>query len=64
MLETLSDYCPYCGEFIELVVDCSLTEQSYVEDCSVCCHPIVVTLVVSAESVSLSLQREDDAFNY
>jgi hypothetical protein len=62
MLETLTDYCPYCGEPIELVVDCSMSEQRYVEDCSVCCHPIVVTVNVSAEQVSVFLQREDDAY--
>jgi len=61
MLETLSEFCPYCGEPIELVVDCSLTNQSYVEDCSVCCHPMVVSVTVVGESVNLSLQREDDA---
>ncbi len=32
--------CPYCGEFIEIEVDCSEDEQSYIEDCSVCCRPI------------------------
>lgn len=64
MLETLTDYCPYCGEPIELVVDCSLSDQSYVEDCSVCCHPIVVTATVFGESVNVSLRREDDAGGY
>ena len=36
--------CPYCGEAIELVVDYSAGSQEYVEDCSVCCRPIVVTI--------------------
>jgi len=36
--------CPYCWEHIEFVVDCSVTPQEYVEDCSVCCSPIVVTV--------------------
>lgn len=39
--------CPYCGEEIEVVVDGSVDHQQYVEDCSVCCRPIVLT--VSAE---------------
>lgn len=60
MLETLSDYCPYCGEPIELVVDCSVAEQSYVEDCSVCCHPMVVRVVTDGELVELFLLRDDD----
>jgi hypothetical protein len=34
--------CPYCGEPIELLLDGSVGEQSYIEDCSVCCRPIAV----------------------
>jgi hypothetical protein len=32
--------CPYCGETIEVLIDCSISEQDYIEDCQVCCHPI------------------------
>lgn len=32
--------CPYCGETIEVLIDCSVAEQSYIEDCQVCCRPI------------------------
>ena len=35
-------FCPYCGEPIELLIDTSITEQEYVEDCEVCCNPIEV----------------------
>ena len=34
--------CPYCWETIEIALDLSVEEQQYVEDCSVCCRPIVV----------------------
>ena len=34
--------CPYCGESISILVDDSLPEQQYVEDCQVCCRPIVL----------------------
>ena len=40
--------CPYCGETITILVDDSLPEQQYVEDCQVCCRPIVLS--VSADS--------------
>jgi len=33
--------CPYCGETIDVLIDCSVPEQSYIEDCQVCCAPIV-----------------------
>ena len=32
--------CPYCGETIEVVIDCSVSQQDYIEDCQVCCRPI------------------------
>ena len=32
--------CPYCGEGISILVDCSVEDQSYIEDCEVCCRPI------------------------
>lgn len=61
MLDTLSDFCPYCGERIELVVDCSIPEQSYIEDCSVCCHPMVVVVIATHELLQMTLLREDEA---
>lgn len=42
--------CPYCGEGIELVIDCSLAEQEYIEDCEVCCRPIHLSVYVSDEA--------------
>ncbi len=34
--------CPCCGEMIPILLDLSLTEQNYVEDCSVCCQPLLL----------------------
>ncbi len=36
--------CPHCGETFPIQVDTSLPEQSMVEDCSVCCRPITLTI--------------------
>jgi len=33
--------CPYCGENINVLLDNSVDEQQYIEDCQVCCRPIV-----------------------
>lgn len=35
--------CPYCWEAIEVALDLSVETQRQVEDCSVCCRPIVVS---------------------
>ena len=34
--------CPYCWQEISMVLDTSVTTQTYVEDCEVCCNPIEV----------------------
>ena len=36
-------------EMITILVDDSLPEQQYVEDCQVCCRPIVVNAVVGSD---------------
>ena len=40
-LEYQQIQCPYCGENIEVVIDCSVVQQNYIEDCQVCCRPII-----------------------
>lgn len=53
--------CPYCGERIELVVDCSIEAQEYIEDCSVCCRPITITVTASeGEVVELHARTDDE----
>ncbi len=61
MLEVISQTCPYCNEPIELVIDCSVLSQVYIEDCQVCCRPMTVQAEVSVEGVpQVQLLREDD----
>lgn len=61
LLESQMVQCPYCWEPIELLMDCSVNEQEYVEDCSVCCRPIVVTVLVDDEGFpELSVRSEND----
>ena len=42
MLPAVEVSCPYCGELLTLVVDDSAGAQSYIEDCQVCCRPMMV----------------------
>ena len=42
LIEEAAVDCPYCGENITLVLDLSVSEQDYIEDCFVCCQPIRV----------------------
>ncbi len=35
--------CPHCWETVSLTLDLSVPEQSYVEDCPVCCKSMLVS---------------------
>jgi len=60
MLETTAEvFCPYCGESITLFLDLSVEEQTYIEDCSVCCQPMTVTY--NAEGGELTSLQVDTA---
>jgi len=53
--------CPYCGERIEIEVDRSAGDQEYIEDCTVCCRPITVLVVVSGQEFAcVEARREDE----
>ena len=36
--------CPHCGEVFPLNIDTFALEQSFIEDCTVCCRPIQLTV--------------------
>jgi hypothetical protein len=36
--------CPHCGESFPIQIDTSQSEQSLIEDCTVCCRPITLTI--------------------
>ena len=42
MLQYETITCPYCWEPFEIALDLSVESQQQVEDCSVCCRPIVI----------------------
>jgi hypothetical protein len=59
--EFLKSQCPYCGETIELAIDCSVAEQEYIEDCYVCCRPIQVVAYINDEGIpSINLYDENN----
>lgn len=61
MLDFVAVYCPACGEPLELAIDASAGAQQYVEDCQVCCRPLVVTVAVDDEgAVDVSVTGEND----
>jgi transcription elongation factor Elf1 len=45
-------HCPTCGERISMVLDLSIPEQTYIEDCEVCCNPIRIHYATDGEEVT------------
>jgi hypothetical protein len=61
LLKAVSLQCPYCGETIEVLIDCTVPLQEYVEDCKVCCKPITVSArVTDDDTPQVEAQREDE----
>ena len=52
--------CPYCGETIEVLIDCSVEQQNYIEDCQVCCRPIGFDVSVDSEGDFFVMASHED----
>ena len=53
--------CPWCGEYVELMLDGSQPSQEYVEDCQVCCRPILVHIDIDGcGQLHLQVNRENE----
>lgn len=62
MLDAQRIACPYCGEAIDILVDPSLAEQSYIEDCQVCCRPMRLRVHIDEDgATSVTACAEDEA---
>lgn len=49
--------CPHCWEEISMILDSSIHQQTYIEDCEVCCNPIEITPVFE-ENELISFRSE------
>ncbi len=53
--------CPYCGESIEVLIDIEDAGQEHIEDCQVCCRPIIFNVAIgSAGQLSVSVHDENE----
>ncbi|WP_299488121.1 CPXCG motif-containing cysteine-rich protein [Acaryochloris sp. IP29b_bin.137] len=59
-METTAEFqCSYCGELITTFIDVSAGyEQSYVEDCQVCCRPNLLSVQVDRNSLEVYISAE------
>ena len=62
-LIAVSGQCPWCGERLDLFVEPEILQQEYVEDCRICCAPILVLVSFEPGDFSapyLQLRRENE----
>lgn len=61
MLLRASFVCAYCSQPNETSVDPSQgAAQSYVEDCQVCCRPLVLHVTTDGVGATIEASREAD----
>jgi hypothetical protein len=62
-MNTIEEYeleCPSCGELVTLFIDGSVEQQEYVEDCPVCCGPMLVSVTCSdRQGIFVSARAEN-----
>jgi|TARA_B110000438_G_C15753856_1_gene624238 hypothetical protein len=60
-IDEKESYCPYCGESISLLIDNSIENQEYVEDCQVCCSPILISVEIDHDgNIFMNTRRENE----
>ncbi|HCE41519.1 CPXCG motif-containing cysteine-rich protein [Alloalcanivorax profundimaris] len=53
--------CPHCWEWFDALVDPSQGDQEYVEDCHVCCRPLVFTVALTdPDAPEVTARPEND----
>jgi hypothetical protein len=65
-MESLTEHvvsCPYCGEAIEVLIELEDAGHQYIEDCQVCCKPIVFNIEVdSMGNLSVAVRDENETY--
>ncbi|MDU8885711.1 CPXCG motif-containing cysteine-rich protein [Yeosuana sp. MJ-SS3] len=44
--------CPYCWQNISMLLDSSIRQQSFIEDCEICCNPIELLIEFTNKELS------------
>ena len=59
-MQTTSEYiCAFCGEANSTFVDISAgMQQSYVEDCQVCCRPNILFIRVDEHTLDVEIETD------
>lgn len=56
-------HCPYCGVALDVLLDPSDVDESYIEDCQVCCKPITFRVSEREDGrLTLTVYSENEAY--
>lgn len=59
-LQTVLLQCPHCWEQVAIVVDCLDADQEIIEDCSVCCSPMVIAISAGDDDELHAVARQEN----
>ena len=61
-MKAVTIQCPYCGAMNDEMIDCSVEPpEEYVEDCEVCCSPMLIRVLSVDEDVpAVEVHRENE----
>ena len=55
--------CPYCGEQLQVLIDAQEQGSEYIEDCQVCCRPIVFHVSDGPDgAMDVDVRSEDETY--
>jgi Cysteine-rich CPXCG len=59
-MQTTAEYfCPFCGEANTIFIDITGgMEQSYIEDCQVCCHPNILYIRIDEDTLDIAIDTD------
>lgn len=58
-LETHVIECPCCGESVDVTVESLEETQVLIEDCSVCCRPMQLTVMPGPDGLEIAVSRSE-----
>ena len=62
LIEPRKMICPWCGEANTVMLDTTMANDEFVEDCQVCCAPILYSVYSEIDTgrLLLSCRRENE----
>ena len=60
-MDTHQIHCPSCGEPLEILIDPTIRRQDYIEDCQVCCRPMMLQVTIDEDGgIQVETRAEDE----